>query len=138
MCRLSVTEVYNLDLHDFSTNHHATKTLSKHAKLDIANVQDLISYQAIKNQEIPSIHKAARRFDVSRSTLRDRLKGRQFSVETSVNNYKLTATEEETLTERILRKDLRGNPRRVKMVREIATRSACNRPITYQGTNICQ
>lgn len=53
MCRLSVTEVYNLDLHPFSTNHHATKTLSKHAKLDIANVQDLISYQGDQKSRNP-------------------------------------------------------------------------------------
>jgi hypothetical protein len=50
----------------------------------------LLAIQAIKNQEISSLRDAARRFNVPRTTLRDRVNGHQFRSKKRANSYKLT------------------------------------------------
>ena len=57
----------------------------------------LLAINAIKNQEISSICEAARRFNIPRATLQDRLRGYQFWHEARANSHKLTQTEEESL-----------------------------------------
>lgn len=69
----------------------------------------LLAIKAIKNHEISSIRDAARRFEVPRSTLQERLHGHPFRHEARANGHKLTQFEEESLTEWILSMDLRGN-----------------------------
>jgi len=53
----------------------------------------LSAIQVIKKNEIPSIREAARRFNVPRTTLQDRLHGHQNRGEARANNHKLTQTE---------------------------------------------
>jgi hypothetical protein len=90
----------------------------------------LLAIKAIKNQEISSIREAARRFNVPFSTLQRRLDGQQFRHEARANNHKLTQFEEESLLEWILSMDLRGNPPRPSMAKDMA-----NLLLASRGTN---
>jgi hypothetical protein len=80
----------------------------------------LLAIQAFKNQEISSIRELARRFDIPRTTLRDRLSGHTQRSTTRANCSKLTEIEEESLEKWILSMDLRGGAPRPSMVREMA------------------
>jgi hypothetical protein len=80
----------------------------------------LLAIQAIKNKEITSIREVARRFNVPRTTLRDRVTGHQFRPESRANSHKLTQTEEESLKRWILSMDSRGAAPRPTSVREMA------------------
>jgi hypothetical protein len=79
-----------------------------------------LAISAIQKQEISTISEAARRFEVPRTTLRDRLHGKTFRSETRANNHKLTQTEEESLLRWILSMDLRGAAPRPTAVGEMA------------------
>ena len=79
-----------------------------------------LAIKAIKNQEIPSVREAARRFKVPEATLRRRLHGVENRVKTRANNHKLTANEEESLQKWILSLDDRGGAPRPSTVQEIA------------------
>ncbi len=70
----------------------------------------LLAVKAFQNREIPNITEAARRFEVPRSTLRDRVNGHRNRSETRANNHKLTETEEQSLLQWMLRR-LRGTAR---------------------------
>jgi hypothetical protein len=50
----------------------------------------LLAIQAIKNKETSSIREVARRFNVPRSTLADRINGHQNRSEKRANDYELT------------------------------------------------
>jgi hypothetical protein len=80
----------------------------------------LLAIQAIKNQEISAVRKAARCFDVPESTLRSRLRGVQHRAISRANSHKLTELEEETLQKWILSLDDRGAAPRPTTVRETA------------------
>lgn len=62
----------------------------------------LLAISAIKNKQITQIAKAARVYNVPRSTLRDRLHGNNYRKDTRANNHKLTRNEEESLVRWIL------------------------------------
>jgi predicted transcriptional regulator len=57
----------------------------------------LLTISALKNQETCNIREAARIYNVPRSTLQDRLRGKTTRSETHTNSYKLTQNEEESL-----------------------------------------
>ena len=57
----------------------------------------LLAIQAFKNKEISSIRDTARRFNIPRSTLCDRLHGIQNRAISCANSYKLTEIEEDSL-----------------------------------------
>ncbi|ODM17137.1 hypothetical protein SI65_07536 [Aspergillus cristatus] len=98
----------------------------------------LLAIQAIKKHEIPSIREAARRFNVPRTTLQDRLHGHQNRGEARANNHKLTQTEEETLKKWILSMDSRGAAPRPAIVREMADLLLATRgstPVQTVGEN---
>jgi hypothetical protein len=94
----------------------------------------LLAIKAIKNQEISSIREAARRFDVPRATLQDRLRGYQFRHEARANSHKLTQTEEESLIQWILSMDLRGNPPRPSLAKDMANLLLASRGTTPPPT----
>jgi predicted HTH domain antitoxin len=79
-----------------------------------------LAISALKKNEIPSICRAAEIFNVPKSTLRGRLNGRQYRIEKRANGYRLSPTQEESLVEWILSRDLRGVPPRPSYVQEIA------------------
>lgn len=80
----------------------------------------LLAIEAIKNKEIQSVHEAAYRFQVPRTTLRDRVNGRQNRSEKRANGHKLTQVEEDSLKQWILSMDTRGVAPRPATVREMA------------------
>jgi hypothetical protein len=51
----------------------------------------------LKNEKIRSIWQAAEIYNVSRSTLQNRLNGKAYRAELRANNYKLTKSEEKSL-----------------------------------------
>lgn len=71
-------------------------------------------------KQIRSGRVAAGVFDVSRETLRDRLRGVKPRAETRANGHKLTSIEEETLVKRLLDADKRGFPIRPQFLRGMA------------------
>jgi transposase-like protein len=79
-----------------------------------------LAIQAFKNKEISSIREVARRFNIPRSTLRDRLSGLTERRITRANSHKLTETEEETIQNWILSLDDRGAAPQPDTVRETA------------------
>ena len=62
----------------------------------------LLAISAINNKQITQIAKAARLYNVPRSTLRDRLRGTNYRKDTCANSHKLTQNEEESLVQWIL------------------------------------
>jgi Tc5 transposase DNA-binding domain/helix-turn-helix, Psq domain len=90
----------------------------------------LLAIRAIKNKEISSIRGAARTFEVPESTLRDRLHGHRFRPEARANNHKLTQMEEESLIQWILSMDLRGNPPRPSLAKDMANLLLASRGTT--------
>lgn len=79
-----------------------------------------LAIQALKNDQIRSVRRAAIVYNVHRSTLRDRLKGHQFQQEHRNASHRLSLTQESTLIEWILSRDLRGTPPRPSHVQEMA------------------
>ena len=68
----------------------------------------MLAVQAIKKQEIDSIHEAVHHFNVPKSTLLHRLNNTPNQAETHANNHKLTEIEEELLQKWIILLDDRG------------------------------
>lgn len=98
----------------------------------------LLAIQAIRNQEITAVRKAARSFNVPEATLRRRLHGTPFRSETRANSRKLTEIEEESLQKWILSMDSRGAAPRPATVREIANLLLMRRgstPVQTVGEN---
>ncbi|KAF7181278.1 hypothetical protein CNMCM7691_000496 [Aspergillus felis] len=80
----------------------------------------LLAISALKKQEISNIREAARVYNIPRSTLQDRLRGKTFRNEARANSHKLTQSEEESLVRWILSIDQRGAAPRPSYVREMA------------------
>ena len=59
----------------------------------------LLVLSALKNKEIATICDAAKHFNVPRSILQDQLHGRIFRNEIRANSHKLTANEDESLSQ---------------------------------------
>lgn len=82
---------------------------------DQSNLQEqegrlLLAASDLQNKIIPNIERAAKIYNVPRTTLRDRLNGTQERSQTRANNHKLTEFEEESLVKWILDLDKRGLP----------------------------
>ena len=80
----------------------------------------LLAIKAINNGDIASIRDAASRFDVPRTTLRRRVQGQEFCLDTRAPGHMLTLSEESSLVKWILDLDSRGQAPRQIMVREMA------------------
>ena len=80
----------------------------------------LLAISALKNNEISNIREAARVYDVPRSTLQDRLRGKTHRNETRANSHKMTRNEEESLVQWILSLDQRGAAPRPAHIQEMA------------------
>ena len=75
---------------------------------------------ALKNNEITSVRRAAAVFNVPRSTLQDQLNGLHFRAEQRANSHRLSQTQEDTLIEWIVSRDKRGAAPRPSQVEEMA------------------
>ena len=93
-----------------------------------------LAVQAIKNNRVSSIRKAAYSYDVPRSTLQTRLNG---TIQRSIANRtkrKLTETEEDILLQWILAMDNRGAPLRPTIVRDMANLLLVDRDASKPST----
>jgi hypothetical protein len=79
-----------------------------------------LAISALKKGQISSICRAAKTFDVPKSTLRGRLNGCQYRIEKRANGHRLSPTQEESLVEWILSRDLRGVLPRPSHIQEMA------------------
>jgi hypothetical protein len=98
----------------------------------------LLAISAIKNKQITQIAKAARVYNVPRSTLRDRLCGSNYRKDTRANSHKMTQNEEESLVRWILSLDQHGAPPRPSHIQEMANILLAERgttPIQSVGEN---
>lgn len=98
----------------------------------------LLAIEAFKNQEITSVLEIARRFNVPRSTLQDRLHSATYRGEKRANSHKLTKIEEESLRKWIISIESRGSAPRPSMVREMANLLLASRgstPVLSVGEN---
>ena len=95
----------------------------------------LLAIKAFQNREIPTITEAARRFEVPRTSLRNRINGHRNRSETRANNYKLTQLEEESLLQWTLSIDSRGSAPRPTMVAEMANILLAERCTQTVGVN---
>lgn len=91
----------------------------------------LLAISDLQNKRIPTIGRAAKIYDVPRTTLRDRLEGTQQRSQTRANNHKLSEFEEESLVKWISDLARRGLPPRPSMVRDMANYSSCT---TWKST----
>jgi hypothetical protein len=73
----------------------------------------------------PSLRKAAKALGVLRSTLQDRINGRQSHATAHLYQQRLTPEQEAFLVEWILNKDSRAQPLSHLCVQEMATRILC-------------
>ena len=80
----------------------------------------LLALQALQKGQISSARRAAQLYNVSNSSLHDRIYGRALRTDLRANNHKLTETEELTLVQWILLIDERGYPPRICAVRKAA------------------
>lgn len=80
----------------------------------------LLAIKAIQNKKISSLARAAKVFDVPRTTLQRRLKGDKYRAETRANSHQLSLIQEESLIQWILSIDLHRIPPRPSHVQEMA------------------
>jgi transposase len=80
----------------------------------------LLAVSDLKNGKIRSVRQAAEIYNVSRSTLQNRVNGMAYRAEKRANNHKLTQFQEESLVKWVLDLDRRGLPPRHSLVREMA------------------
>lgn len=80
----------------------------------------LLAISALEKQEIRNIREVARVYNISRSTLQDRLYGKIYRSESRANGHKMTLNEEESLKRWILSLIQRGAPPRPFYIQEMA------------------
>ncbi|KAL5371278.1 hypothetical protein PMIN06_013181 [Paraphaeosphaeria minitans] len=79
-----------------------------------------LSIHAIQNKQVSSYRKAEKLYQISRSTLHDRVHGTQPQAQANAQKRKLHPTEEQALVEWILDLDQRGFPALIIDVRRMA------------------
>jgi predicted transcriptional regulator len=76
----------------------------------------LLAIKALEKQEKLSVREAACIYDIPKSTLHARLKGRKNRVDLRANSFKLTEIEENSLEKWIISMDIRGSAPRPSIV----------------------
>jgi hypothetical protein len=79
-----------------------------------------LAIDAVKNQKTKTVRQAARLFDVSQATLRNRLKGIITMKEAGIDRRKMTPTEEASLRSWILSLERHRVPPRPAMLQKMA------------------
>ncbi|EED16233.1 conserved hypothetical protein [Talaromyces stipitatus ATCC 10500] len=95
----------------------------------------LLAISDLKNGRIRSVRKAAEIYNISRSTLQNRINGMPYRAEKRANNHKLTQSEEDSLVKWVLDLDRRGLPPRHSLVREMANYMLLQRGNQQVGEN---
>ncbi|EED24169.1 conserved hypothetical protein [Talaromyces stipitatus ATCC 10500] len=90
---------------------------------------------ALTRGQIRSVRKAAEIYNISRSTLQNRINGMPYRAEKRANNHKLTQSEEDSLVKWVLDLDRRGLPPRHSLVREMANYMLLQRGNQQVGEN---
>ena len=80
----------------------------------------LLAKQTLQQNHISSVRKAAKSYDIPRTTLRDRLSGASSRSASNSQKRKLKPSEEQALVEWILSLDQRGFPPQIIDVRRMA------------------
>ena len=80
----------------------------------------LLAVSDLKNGKIRSVRQAAEIYNVSRSTLQNRVNGMAYRAEKRANNHKLTQFQEESLVKWVLDLNRRGFPPRHSYIRDMA------------------
>ncbi len=91
----------------------AQKRIEQEGRIELA-------IQALKSEKISSLNKAAKVFDVPRSTLQERVRGATYRQNTRANNTKLDEIEEDSLERWILDLDKRGKAPTFALAKEMA------------------
>ena len=95
----------------------------------------LLAISNLKNEKIRSVRKAAEIYNISQSTLQNRINGMPYRAEKRANNHKLTQSEENSLVKWVLDLDRRRLPPRHSLVREIANYMLLQRGNQQISTN---
>ena len=118
-----MSRIYNRLVHfsfiSQSSNH---RTQSQHNNIMNSQSQEariLLVIQVIRTNQEMSIRYTVKTYDVSQTTLRDRIKSYVFKVEERNVWHNLTPTEEETLVRYILDLDSQGFSSRINDVRDM-------------------
>lgn len=91
----------------------------------------LLAIKAIKDGRYASVAAAARAFNVPVSTLKHRIKGRQFWNESRPSGHKFTALEEKSMENWLLSMDSRGAALTHAMLRDMANLLLQSRELTH-------
>ena len=94
-----------------------------------------LAIQAFERGQFKSLRAATKSYDVSYSTVWDRVNGRSSRRDSEPRNQKLTTTKESTLVQWILSMDQRGLPPRPDSVRQIANLLLQKRSNSSQGNS---
>ena len=87
----------------------------------------ILAKSAIEQGQIQSIRNAARTYEISNTTLKQRLNGISSRRDCEPNSKKLTKLEEETIVRHILDLDSRGFPPKLSAVADMANKLLANR-----------
>ena len=92
-----------------------------------------LAIAALKSTNKMSIRATAKAYQVPRSTLEARMKGRVAKAEKRNSQHILTVSEEDTLVQYIIDLDTRGFPPRIESVRDMANLLQATRQATPVG-----
>ena len=87
----------------------------------------LLALQALKDDKYLSLRRAAKDYNVPKTTLCSRRQGIAFRRDSRPNSMKLTQSEEEAITKRILDLDSRGFPPTLGLLRDMANKLLAER-----------
>ena len=87
----------------------------------------ILAIQALKRSQKLSIRSAARIYNVSETTLRERRAGRPARRDIAANSRKLTDLEESVIVQHILELDSKGFPPRLSIIKDIANQLLATR-----------
>ena len=94
----------------------------------------ILAIQALKGSQKLSIRSAARIYNVSETTLRERRAGRPARRDIAANSRKLTDLEESVIVQHILELDSKGFPPRLCGVEDMANRLLADRDALPVGS----
>jgi hypothetical protein len=114
---------------NFNTQHLLNSIMSAQSQ----EARVLLALQVVRTSQKMNVTRVAKLYNVPRSTLRDRLRGKPQAAEVRNSNLKLTSSEEETIVQYVLDLDSRGFPPRIYRVKDMADLLLTTRGATPVG-----